>query len=198
MPIVLKDCSPVHMAGKPLLEYGYTQAANSFFLLLCSGCKSRYLITHLLVTCDGTTKMTSIKALFKAEESPCHARHRGQECKCLPQIYRQYYSTVMFDYHWPNPCRCLFLRRQFTIVSLLGFLSLQSFLLKVASSLLFLLISSMDAGKKKTRDFDIGGPDQSIDPLHISITHLLMPRIPSVSKKHHPQEEFLCSLSISP
>ena len=117
----------------------------------------------------------------------------------MPSIaIMQYYSTVMFHHHWPNPSRCLFLRGEFTIVSLLGFLSLQSFLLNVASSRLFLLVSSMDAGNNRTRGFHIGGPDQGIAPLHISVTHLFRPRIPSVLKKHCPQAEFLCSLSISP
>lgn len=201
MPIVQKTTKELFSSQcgrRAVLGMWLHPNCQLFFLLLHSGCKSQYLITHLLVTCDVTTKMTSIITLFRAVESPCHARYGDQECECLPQIYRQYYSTVMFHYHWPNPCRCLFLRGEFTIVSLLGFLSLQSFFLNVASSVLFLLVSSMDGGNNRTKGFHIGGPDQGSAPLHISITHLFMSRIPSVPKKHCPQARFLCSLSISP
>lgn len=159
----------VQKTAKELFSHLYGQRATLgiwlypncqlFFLLLCSGCKSRYLITYLLVTCDITIKITSIIALFRAVESSCHARYRDQECEWLPQIYGHYYSAVMFHYHWPNPCRCLFFRGEFTIVSLLGFLPLQ-ILLNMASSFIFLLESSMDGGNKRTRGFHIG-PDCS-------------------------------------
>lgn len=45
-----------------------TSKLPNLFFLLNPGCKSRYLITHLPVTCDVTTKMTSIIALFRALE----------------------------------------------------------------------------------------------------------------------------------
>lgn len=78
---------------------------------------------HLYYIC--TTKVTSIIALFRAEESPCHARYRDQECECPPQLYRQCYSTVMIHYHQSNSCTCLFLRQEFTVHSIIESLQLE-------------------------------------------------------------------------
>lgn len=105
----IKNYSLVHMTGELLLEYDYNQTANCVLIqLLHSGCIQLFdhrPLGHLYYLC--TTKITYIIALCRAVESPCHARYRDQECECLPQFYRQYYSTVMIHYHWSNSCTSL-------------------------------------------------------------------------------------------
>lgn len=124
---LLKSCCLVHMAEELLLEYDYNQTAYSVLILLPhSGCIQ--LFDHgplglLYYLC--TKKIISVIALCRAVESLYYARFRDQECECLPQLYRQYYSTVMIHCHPSNSCTCLFLRREFTIHRLTESLQLE-------------------------------------------------------------------------
>lgn len=107
-------------------------------------------------------------------------------------------NNIILQWYFITIGKCLqmsFLWGQLITVSLWGFLLGYSFFLNVASSLLFLLVSSMlssmDEGNKRTRGFHLTDVDQHTP--HSSISPFFMLGTLFVSKRCSSQAEFLFS-----